>query len=94
MKKRIIAAALAVFGAAVQADVHHNHGSHHEHLSQAPAGVMGDHVHRRGDWMFSYSYMRMHMDGMRDGSDGLSAALCEKGYGPHHTHGCEVHHAQ
>jgi len=72
MKKRIIAAALAVFGAPVQADVHRNHGSHHEHLSQAPAGVMGDHVHRRGDWMFSYSYMRMHMDGMRDGTDGLS----------------------
>ena len=33
---------------------------------------MGDHVRQKGDWMFSYSYRYMHMDGMRDGSDDLS----------------------
>jgi len=72
VKKPIMAAVLAVFAAAVQADAHHRHATHLGHLSQAPAGVMGDHVHYSGDWMFSYSYRYMHMDGMRDGSDGVS----------------------
>ncbi len=27
----------------------------------APIGVMGDHVHRKGEWMFSYRYMYMDM---------------------------------
>jgi hypothetical protein len=33
---------------------------------------MGDHAHEKGKWMFSYKYMFMHMDGNRDGTDGLS----------------------
>lgn len=40
----------------------------------APIGVMGDHVHHAGEWMFSYRYMRMYMRGLRDGSSGLSEA--------------------
>ena len=51
-----------------QAAEHH----HHAHLTESPAGVMGDHVHHKGSWMFSYTYMTMHMDGMRDGTDDLS----------------------
>ena len=42
--------------------------------SHAPIGVMGDHTHAAGEWMFSYRYMRMTMDGMRDGTDNLSSA--------------------
>lgn len=42
--------------------------------THAPIGVMGDHTHRAGEWMFSYRYMFMHMDGNRDGSDTLSPA--------------------
>ena len=34
----------------------------------APIGVMGDHMHKTGEWMFSYRYATMHMDGNRDGS--------------------------
>ncbi len=37
----------------------------------APIGVMGDHVHRKGMFMLSYRYMRMFMDGNRDGTHGL-----------------------
>ncbi|MEM1157940.1 MAG: transporter [Verrucomicrobiota bacterium] len=33
----------------------------------APIGVMGDHTHNRGEWMFSYRYMRMHMEQNYDG---------------------------
>ncbi len=33
---------------------------------------MGDHVHKKGEWMLSYRYMRMSMDGNRSGDDRLS----------------------
>ena len=57
---------------------HHNHagasisGDHHGHVSTAPISIMGDHLHPEGEWMVSYRYMRMQMDGMRDGTDDLS----------------------
>jgi len=38
----------------------------------APIGVMGDHTHPAGEWMVSYRYGRMHMDGNRDGTNRLS----------------------
>ncbi len=38
----------------------------------APIGVMGDHTHHKGEFMFSYRYMFMDMDGNRDGTDSLS----------------------
>jgi hypothetical protein len=33
--------------------------------AHAPITVMGDHVHRKGEWMLSYRYMRMDMEGNR-----------------------------
>lgn len=51
-------------------------GAHHGHTSgpdsHAPLGVMGDHTHAKGEWMFSYRFMRMEMDGNRDGKNDLS----------------------
>ncbi|NEP59687.1 MAG: transporter, partial [Symploca sp. SIO2G7] len=38
----------------------------------APISVMGDHTHQAGEFMFSYRYMFMRMDGNRDGTDNLS----------------------
>ena len=36
----------------------------------APIGVMGDHMHNKGEVMFSYRYMHMSMDGSQiDGAD-------------------------
>lgn len=40
----------------------------------APIGVMGDHMHKAGEIMFSYRYKRMDMSGVRDGMDDLSTA--------------------
>ena len=37
----------------------------------APIGVMGDHLHNKGEWMASYRFMKMRMDGNRDGTDRL-----------------------
>ena len=38
----------------------------------APIGVMGDHVHEKGEYMLSYRYMRMHMEGSLLGSDEIA----------------------
>jgi len=46
---------------------HAHHGSTH-----APIGVMGDHVHPKGEWMASYRYMHMAMSPNFDGSDEVS----------------------
>ncbi len=40
--------------------------------SHGPIGVMGDHTHNKGEFMFSYRYMRMFMDKNRDGTDNVS----------------------
>ncbi|GAB4525569.1 MAG: transporter [Amphiplicatus sp.] len=38
----------------------------------APIGVMGDHMHDKGEVMFSYRFMRMEMEGSRIGTDSVS----------------------
>jgi len=42
-------------------------------MNHAPIGVMADHRHRKGEWMLSYRYMTMEMEGNRDGTTSLSA---------------------
>lgn len=42
--------------------------------SHAPITVMGDHLHKQGEWMMSYRYMHMDMDGNRSGSERISDA--------------------
>lgn len=74
MRVRVIEAALGVLLAFAPMQV----GAHpfedvqtraHDH---APIGVMGDHLHEQGEVMLSYRYMRMRMDGNRDGTSDLS----------------------
>ena len=40
--------------------------------SQAPLGVVGDHVHGAGELMFSYRFMGMAMDGLQNGTDPIT----------------------
>jgi len=40
--------------------------------SHGPIGMMGDHTHNQGEFMFTYRYMRMFMEGNRDGTNNLS----------------------
>ena len=42
--------------------------------SHAPISIMGDHTHHNGEWMVSYRYMAMDMDGMRKGKSRVSSA--------------------
>lgn len=58
------------YGTGYTADTHHQHHGHQH--DQAPIGVMGEHIHAEGEWMLSYRYMNMNMDGNRDGNDRLS----------------------
>ena len=44
------------------------HADHH-----GPIGVMGDHMHKHGQWMLSYRYMDMHMKGMKKGTHNVSS---------------------
>jgi len=49
-----------------------DHGGGPRADGHAPIGVMGDHMHKRGEWMLSYRYMRMDMEGNRIGTDEVS----------------------
>ena len=40
----------------------------------APIGVMGDHNHKPGEWMVSYRYGFMKMDGNRNGTEDMTSA--------------------
>lgn len=45
---------------------------HHKITAHAPIGVMGDHMHKTGEWMFSYRYMSMSMEDNLQGSNNIS----------------------
>ena len=49
-----------------------SHTAHSSPLDHGPAGIMGDHLHAKGEWMLGYHYMRMEMNGHRQGTDELS----------------------
>ena len=85
--KQVLTSALATFavvmtaGATLADDVQHggfsvSGGGHHGHGvradGHAPIGVMGDHLHKKGEWMLSYRFMRMNMEGNRIGTDEVS----------------------
>jgi hypothetical protein len=55
----------------VFADIHSNTtaGTPDAH---APIGVMGDHTHHAGEWMFSYRFMQMRMKDNVQGSNSIS----------------------
>mgnify|MGYP005637996491 CR=1 FL=1 len=49
----------------------------HDHTrpdSHAPISVMAEHSHSEGEWMLSYRFMSMDMEGLRRGRDGISPA--------------------
>lgn len=46
-----------------------NHWSSSRPDGHAPISVMGDHVHHKGEFMFSYRYMTMDMRQLRQGTD-------------------------
>lgn len=67
-----IGAPAALILAATPAALAHPEGSIRAD-SHAPLGVMGDHTHKAGEWMVSYRFMRMNMDGNRIGTDSVTS---------------------
>ncbi|MBI1274126.1 MAG: hypothetical protein GC131_08615 [Alphaproteobacteria bacterium] len=49
--------------------------------AHAPIGVMGDHLHKKGEWMAGYHYRRTSMKGLRDGTESVSDASVLATYG-------------
>ena len=70
MKLRLVLAAYTAL-CTTQALAHDGQTMPTDH---APIGVMGDHKHYQGEWMFSYRYSSMFMDGNKDGTSGVSNA--------------------
>jgi len=48
----------------------------------APISVMGDHMHEMGEWMASYRYMSMNMDGLLKGSNTVAPTMMATGFMP------------
>ena len=48
----------------------------------APISVMGDHMHKMGEWMVSYRYMSMEMEGLLKGSNTLAPTMMATGFMP------------
>ena len=48
----------------------------------APISVMGDHMHAMGEWMVSYRYMSMEMEGLLKGSKTLAPTMMATGFMP------------
>ena len=74
-KLTLAAAVLCVLASPTYADSVHRtaNGFIVGAAGHAPIGVMGDHMHKKGEWMVSYRFMHMAMHGMRDGTNDLSA---------------------
>jgi hypothetical protein len=79
----LIACAVAPFAMAEDAPVDHTdhtnhaegpaaHAGHSGPAAHAPIGVMGEHMHGKGEVMLSYRYMRMGMKGLREGDESIS----------------------
>ncbi|MDX1695020.1 MAG: hypothetical protein R3208_14740 [Ketobacteraceae bacterium] len=47
--------------------------------SHAPIGVMGDHLHKQGEWMLSYRLMSMSMKDTIEGKESISPAAIATG---------------
>ena len=80
-KEAIVASVFILFCSVVFADAdHHGVGMSMnsdglkpvQANSHAPIGVMGDHMHKKGEWMLSYRYMYMDMEGSRIGDTEVS----------------------
>jgi len=75
MKRKIpplVAASILILSTTAKAEKHH----HQHHVGPAaPIGVMASHIHPKGEWMLSYSYMEMIMDGNRSDTDSVSTPL-------------------
>ncbi|MBX2857764.1 MAG: transporter, partial [Cellvibrionaceae bacterium] len=68
MHKKIAVILLTAVASQACADEGHSPSGAQSH---APIGVMGDHIHKKGEFMFSYRFMQMGMEANRNRGDDL-----------------------
>ena len=69
-----------VFFALWRANAQYTHLQNNRPDGHAPINVMGDHTHKKGEWMFSYRFMNMEMSGNLNGSEEISQASIHEKY--------------
>lgn len=73
MKHKLLCGVALLAAATINPAYAHEDGRNGPHASEhAPIGVMADHRHKKGEWMLSYRFMTMDMDGNRDGTTSLT----------------------
>jgi len=79
--KKIFCVAILLLNVNVLADENHNNIEFNIDNGElkpinanghAPIGVMGEHMHKKGEWMASYRFQHMSMEGNRIGTTGVS----------------------
>ncbi len=75
MRLLFLASACAFAATAAYADILKQPDDH------APIGIMGDHLHKKGEWMIGYKYKSSTTRGMRDGDSRVSNASVMAAYG-------------
>ncbi len=73
MRKLLWVTSALMAGICQSASADESHSLSIRAIGHAPLGVMGDHLHSKGEFMMSYRYMRMDMEGNLTGSDSISA---------------------
>lgn len=71
-QEAMLVSLIALANNAYAVHTHDAHSGHSGHATSVPIGVMGDHLHPQGDWMVSYRFMHMDMEGSLKGSDHIS----------------------
>lgn len=66
------------FGALDNED--HKHHDHNRPDTYAPIGIMGDHLHQKGDFMMSFRYMSMSMKGNLQESNKIGTSKVHSSY--------------
>ena len=73
MKKLSLFFVSLIINASVS-NAHEGHWTAARPDGHAPISVMGDHMHAMGEWMVSYRFMTMDMEGLLDGSNAVTAS--------------------
>ncbi|MDT0676931.1 transporter [Autumnicola musiva] len=78
MKNNILALALLLMSAGLVAQKSNENNNSTWTAARpdghAPISVMGDHVHHKGEWMFSYKFMKMNMQDLKYGNNEISTS--------------------
>ncbi len=68
-KNTVLLLTIIIYSSSLYAE--HNHYN----APDAPIGIMGHHLHPEGEWMLTYSFMKMQMQGNLNGTEKVSTPL-------------------